>query len=126
MTEIRFEGRVAIVTGAGSALGAATPSCSPVAGRWWWFTTPMPLRPSRVAEARSKSQRRRRRSPNSDVVDTPEGAQAAVEAAVNSLGGSTSFFSKPARPSDAASSKALLTDTEPGRAAGRAFSGATG
>ena len=111
MTEIRFDGRVAIVTGAGSALGRRYAQL--LAARGALVVVNDADAGEAIQVAKEIEERGGAAIPNSDIVDTPEGAQAVIEAAVNSFGGVDVLVLQSARPSDAGSSEALLSDTEP-------------
>ena len=61
--------------------------------------------------------------PNSDALDTPQGAQAVIEAAVNSFGGVDILVLQSDRTSDAGSAQAVLADTDPVELLGGLFGG---
>ena len=111
MTDIRFDGRVAIVTNAGSALGRRYAQL--LAARGALVVANDADAPDAIAVAKELEERGGAAIPNSDVVDTPRGAQAVIEAAVNSFGGVDILVLQSGRTSDAGSSQALLTDTDP-------------
>ena len=111
MSDIRFDGRVAIVTGAGNALGRRYAKL--LAGRGALVVVNDTDAGEAIQVAKEIEEGGGAAIPNSDVVDTPEGARAVIEAAVNSFGGVDVLVLQSERASDAGSAQALLSDTEP-------------
>jgi NAD(P)-dependent dehydrogenase (short-subunit alcohol dehydrogenase family) len=111
MSHLRFDGRVAIVTVAGSALGQRHAVLLAERGAKVLVNDADPAeaaRVVRVVEARGGAA-----VANSDVVGTPEGAQAIVDAAVDQFGWLDIVVHQSGQPSDPGSSDAVLGDVEP-------------
>jgi NAD(P)-dependent dehydrogenase (short-subunit alcohol dehydrogenase family) len=111
MTDIRFDGRVAIVTGAGSGDGRRQAQL--LAARGAHVVVNDVVAGDAVAVAKEIEDRGGEAIPSSDVVDTPQGAQALIDAAVKSFGRVDILVLHAGRTSDVGSSEALLGDTDP-------------
>jgi NAD(P)-dependent dehydrogenase (short-subunit alcohol dehydrogenase family) len=111
MSDIRFDGRVAIVTGAGSGLGRRAAKL--LAARGARVVVNDPQAGDAVSVAKEIEDSGGRAMPSSDVVDTPEGAQAVIDATINGFGGVDILILQAGRTSDVGSSDALLGETDP-------------
>jgi len=111
MSDIRFDGRVAIVTGAGSGLGQRYAQL--LAARGARIVANDDEVGSAISVAKEIEERGGVAIPTSDVVDTPQGAQAVVDAAVNSFGRVDILILQAGRTSDVGSAEALLGDSDP-------------
>jgi NAD(P)-dependent dehydrogenase (short-subunit alcohol dehydrogenase family) len=121
MTDIRFDGRVAIVTHAGSALGRRYAQLLAVRGAL--VVANDADASDAIQVAKELEERGGAAIPNSDVVDTPQGAQAVIEAAINSFGAVDILVLQSDRTPDASSSQALLADKDPVELLGGLFGG---
>ncbi len=121
MTDIRFDGRVAIVTHAGSTLGRRYAQLLAVRGAL--VVANDADASDAIQVAKELEERGGAAIPNSDVVDTPQGAQAVIEAAINSFGAVDILVLQSDRTSDASSSQALLGDKDPVELLGGLFGG---
>jgi NAD(P)-dependent dehydrogenase (short-subunit alcohol dehydrogenase family) len=111
MSHLRFDGRVAIVTEAGSALGQRHAVLLAERGAKVLVNDADPDEAARVVgvvEARGGAA-----VANSDLVGTPEGAQAIVHAAVDRFGWLDIVVHQSGQPSDPISAEAVLRDVEP-------------
>lgn len=111
MSDIRFDGRVAIVTGAGSGLGRRCAQL--LAARGARVVINDDQAGDAVSVAKEIEGSGGLAMPSSEVVDTPEGAQAVIDATINGFGGVDILVLQAGRTSDVGSSDALLGDTDP-------------
>jgi NAD(P)-dependent dehydrogenase (short-subunit alcohol dehydrogenase family) len=111
MTDIRFDGRVAIITGAGSGIGRRY--AQQLAARGARVVVNDARAGDAVGVAKEIEDRGGAAIPTCDAVDTPEGAQAVIDAAVNSFGGVDILVLQAGRASEVGSSEGFLTDTDP-------------
>jgi NAD(P)-dependent dehydrogenase (short-subunit alcohol dehydrogenase family) len=111
MTDLRFDGRVAVVTGAGRGLGERTAITLAGRGARVVVNDPDPDEAARVV--RRIEEGGGTAIVNGDGVDSPEGGQAIIDAAVEGFGGVDIVVHDTARPSDAQSSREMLGGTDP-------------
>jgi NAD(P)-dependent dehydrogenase (short-subunit alcohol dehydrogenase family) len=121
VSEIRFEGRVALVTGAGNGFGPQYAQL--LAGRGARVVV-HDLDPTAATHAAHEIEGRGGVAvANSARLDTPEGAKSAVDAAVDAFGGIDILVLQAAKSSDAGSTDALLADEKPEQVLSGLFEG---
>ncbi len=111
MSDLRFDGRVAVVTGAGGGLGRR--HALALAERGARVVVNDAHAGGAADVAKEIEDHGGTAIFNSDPVDTPENGQAIIRAAVEGLGAVDIVVHHTARPSDAGSSRALLTEGDP-------------
>jgi NAD(P)-dependent dehydrogenase (short-subunit alcohol dehydrogenase family) len=121
MSDMRFDGRVAFVTGAGSGLGLRYAHLLAGRGAQVFVHDPDPGAATHAANEIEGGGGVA--FANSDPLDTPEGAQSAIAAAVDRLDGVDIVLLQTAKASDASSSKELLADADPTELLGGLFEG---
>jgi NAD(P)-dependent dehydrogenase (short-subunit alcohol dehydrogenase family) len=121
VSEMRFEGRVALVTGVGNALGAQNAQLLAERGARVVIHDVAPDAAARVA--REIEERGGVALANCAPLHTPEGAQSAVDAAVDAFDGIDILLLQTASAADAGSTAALLADEDPEQVLSGLFEG---
>jgi NAD(P)-dependent dehydrogenase (short-subunit alcohol dehydrogenase family) len=111
VSDLGFDGRVAVVTGAGTERGKSVALV--LAGRGAHVVVNDVRASEAACVAKLIEDRGGTAMPNSDGVDSPESGQAIVDAALEAFGGLDVVVHYTERPTDATSAQEMLTDADP-------------